>query len=71
MVMRIRTALLTAVLCLVPAASAFGAGGGGSSGFGGGGGRRGGGAGGLVGGGIDGFMMKKIADHAMKEFPAV
>ena len=28
-------------------------------------------AGGLVGGGIDGFMMKKIADHAMKEFPAV
>ncbi|MDT0184751.1 EcsC family protein [Microbacterium sp. ARD31] len=26
-------------------------------------------AGGLVGGGIDGFMMKKIADHAMKEFP--
>ena len=51
MVMRIRTALLTAVLCLVPAATAFGAGGGGSSGFGGGGGRRGGGAGGLVGGG--------------------
>ncbi|MCY7401976.1 MAG: EcsC family protein [Nocardioides sp.] len=28
-------------------------------------------AGGLVGGGIDAFMMKKIADHAMKEFPAV
>lgn len=28
-------------------------------------------AGGLVGGGIDGFMMKKIADHAMQEFPAV
>ena len=28
-------------------------------------------AGGLVGGGIDGFMMKKIADHAMKEFPTV
>ncbi|KQV78013.1 hypothetical protein ASC64_00285 [Nocardioides sp. Root122] len=28
-------------------------------------------AGGLVGGGIDGFMMKKIADHAMKEFPPV
>ena len=28
-------------------------------------------AGGLVGGGIDGFMMKTIADHAMKEFPAV
>ena len=28
-------------------------------------------AGGLVGGGIDGFMMKKIADHAMKEFPAI
>ena len=28
-------------------------------------------AGGFVGGGIDGFMMKKIADHAMKEFPAV
>ena len=26
-------------------------------------------AGGLVGGGIDGWMMKKIADHAMKEFP--
>ena len=26
-------------------------------------------AGGIVGGGIDGFMMKKIADHAMKEFP--
>lgn len=26
-------------------------------------------AGGLVGGGIDGFMMKKIADQAMKEFP--
>ena len=26
-------------------------------------------AGGLVGGGIDGYMMKKIADHAMKEFP--
>lgn len=28
-------------------------------------------AGGIVGGGIDGYMMKKIADHAMKEFPAV
>ncbi len=28
-------------------------------------------AGGLVGGGIDGYMMKKIADHAMKEFPKV
>ena len=28
-------------------------------------------AGGVVGGGIDGFMMKKIADHAMKEFPAI
>ncbi len=28
-------------------------------------------AGGLVGGGIDGYMMKKIADHAMHEFPAV
>lgn len=28
-------------------------------------------AGGLVGGGIDGFMMKKIADHAMEEFPAI
>jgi hypothetical protein len=28
-------------------------------------------AGGLVGGGIDGFMMKKVADHAMQEFPAV
>ena len=28
-------------------------------------------AGGLVGGGIDGYMMKKIADHAMKEFPPV
>ena len=28
-------------------------------------------AGGLVGGSIDAFMMKKIADHAMKEFPAV
>jgi hypothetical protein len=27
-------------------------------------------AGGLVGGGIDGFMMKKIADQAMREFPA-
>ena len=27
-------------------------------------------AGGLVGGGIDGYMMKKIADHAMKEFPS-
>lgn len=26
-------------------------------------------AGGIVGGGIDGYMMKKIADHAMKEFP--
>jgi len=28
-------------------------------------------AGGVVGAGLDGFMMKKIADHAMKEFPAV
>ncbi len=28
-------------------------------------------AGGFVGGGIDGYMMKKIADHAMKEFPVV
>lgn len=28
-------------------------------------------AGGLVGGGIDGYMMKKIADQAMEEFPAV
>ena len=28
-------------------------------------------AGGLVGGGIDGYMMKKIADHAMKEFPTL
>lgn len=28
-------------------------------------------AGGLVGGGIDAYMMKKIADHAMKEFPPV
>ncbi|MDR7253177.1 hypothetical protein J2X46_002162 [Nocardioides sp. BE266] len=28
-------------------------------------------AGGVLGGGIDGFMMKKIADHAMKEFPPV
>lgn len=28
-------------------------------------------AGGFVGGGIDAYMMKKIADHAMKEFPAV
>ena len=28
-------------------------------------------AGGLVGGGIDGWMMKKIADQAMKEFPAL
>lgn len=28
-------------------------------------------AGGLVGGGIDGFMMKKIADQAMREFPAI
>lgn len=28
-------------------------------------------AGGVLGGGIDGFMMKKIADHAMKEFPAL
>jgi hypothetical protein len=27
--------------------------------------------GGVIGGGIDGFMMKKIADHAMKEFPRV
>jgi len=26
-------------------------------------------AGGVVGGGIDAYMMKKIADHAMKEFP--
>ena len=28
-------------------------------------------AGGLFGGGVDAFMMKKIADHAMKEFPAL
>jgi hypothetical protein len=28
-------------------------------------------AGGFVGGGIDGFMMKKIADHAIKELPVV
>ena len=28
-------------------------------------------AGGIVGGGIDAYMMKKIADHAMKEFPAL
>jgi hypothetical protein len=28
-------------------------------------------AGGIVGGSIDGFMMKTIADHAMKEFPQV
>lgn len=28
-------------------------------------------AGGIVGGGLDAWMMKKIADHAMKEFPAV
>lgn len=28
-------------------------------------------AGGFVGGGIDAYMMKKIADHAMQEFPAV
>lgn len=28
-------------------------------------------AGGFVGGGIDAYMMKKIADHAMKEFPAI
>ena len=28
-------------------------------------------AGGLVGGGIDGYMMTKIADQAMHEFPAV
>src|SRR5690349_14335500 len=28
-------------------------------------------AGGVVGGGIDGFMMKKIADHAMEEFPPI
>lgn len=27
-------------------------------------------AGGVVGGGIDVYMMKKIADHAMQEFPA-
>jgi hypothetical protein len=27
--------------------------------------------GGLLGGGIDGWMMKKIADHAMNEFPRV
>lgn len=26
--------------------------------------------GGVVGGGIDGFMMKRIADHAMQEFPS-
>ncbi|WP_211754349.1 EcsC family protein [Nocardioides gansuensis] len=25
--------------------------------------------GGVIGGGVDGFMMKKIADHAMQEFP--
>lgn len=28
-------------------------------------------AGGVIGGGIDGYMMKKIADHAMEEFPAL
>ncbi|MCW2832462.1 MAG: hypothetical protein JWN68_415 [Nocardioides sp.] len=28
-------------------------------------------AGGFVGGGIDAYMMKRIADHAMKEFPAI
>lgn len=28
-------------------------------------------AGGFVGGGLDAFMMKRIADQAMKEFPAV
>ena len=28
-------------------------------------------AGGIVGGGLDAWMMKKIADHAMKEFPTV
>ncbi len=28
-------------------------------------------AGGFVGGGIDAFMMKKIADHAMQEFPPI
>lgn len=28
-------------------------------------------AGGVVGGGLDGWMMKRIADHAMKEFPQV
>jgi hypothetical protein len=28
-------------------------------------------AGGVLGGGVDGWMMKKIADHAMKEFPQV
>lgn len=28
-------------------------------------------AGGFFGAGVDGYMMKKIADHAMKEFPAV
>jgi hypothetical protein len=28
-------------------------------------------AGGFIGGGIDGFMMKKIADHAIKELPVV
>jgi hypothetical protein len=27
--------------------------------------------GGVVGGGIDGWMMKRIADHAMGEFPVV
>ncbi len=27
-------------------------------------------AGGFFGAGVDGYMMKKIADHAMKEFPA-
>jgi len=28
-------------------------------------------AGGFIGGGLDGYMMKKIADHAMKELPVV
>jgi hypothetical protein len=28
-------------------------------------------AGGVLGGGVDGWMMKKIADHAMQEFPAL
>lgn len=28
-------------------------------------------AGGFIGGGVDAWMMKRIADHAMREFPAV